>query len=208
LLGVRYAILKTNGIANLPTEVAHDTVFSSGDKVQIRLTSNSAGYLYVLRYESAGTWKVIFPAPGVNNGNNHVDSLSGMDGPSEVEPFGPNGIVFNDQNGTEKLFVLFSRQPELDLEHKIYSEQLKPATEQRAEEPGRTSKQLVAAADQHIGDDIVSRLRKAYASGLIVGSVTPNPLKSFVEHETAVYAVNPTRSLSARVVFDVNLVHR
>jgi len=195
VLGLRYTILKVSGGSTI--EVAPDTSFRAGDRIQLRVEANNPGYLYIINQGSSGTWKPIFPSPEVENGNNKVESLHAYTLPSEE-----HRMVFDETAGAEKLFVILSRQPEPDLEKLIYSLQGKPATD-KPEEPVKSSKQLIMAS---IDNDTVGRMRRTYARDLIIEKVTPETPGE--RKETAVYVVNPTGSSSSRVVADLTLVHQ
>ena len=80
-LGLRYTILKVAGTGTV--EVAPDTVFHAGDRIQLRVEANNPGYLYIVSQGSSGTWKPIFPSPEVENGNNRVESLRAYTLPSD-----------------------------------------------------------------------------------------------------------------------------
>jgi hypothetical protein len=195
-LGLRYTILKVAGGSTM--EVAPDTVFRAGDRIQLKVEANNAGYLYIINQGSSGTWKPIFPSPEVENGNNRVESLHAYTLPSEE-----TRMVFDETAGAEKLFIILSRQPEPDLEKMIYSLQGKPAAD-KTDEPVQSSKQLIMAVN--IDNDAVGRMRNAYARDLIIEKVTPATPGE--KKETAVYVVNPTGSSSSRVVADLSLVHQ
>lgn len=194
-LGLRYTILKVSGGSTI--EVAPDTVFRAGDRIQLKIEANNAGYLYIINQGSSGTWKPIFPSPEVENGNNKVESLHAYTLPSEE-----HRMVFDETAGSEKLFVILSRQPEPDLEKMIYSLQGKPTAE-KPDEPVKSSKQMIMAS---IDNDTVGRMRNAYARDLVIEKVTPSTPGD--KKETAVYVVNPSGSSSSRVVADLSLVHQ
>jgi hypothetical protein len=197
-LGVRYTILKVAGSSTV--EVAADTVFHAGDRIQLKVEANNPGYLYIVSQGSSGTWKPIFPSPEVENGNNRVESLHAYTLPSEE-----HRMVFDETAGAEKLFIILSRQPEPDLEKTIYSLQGKPAAD-KSDEPARSPKQLISASNLNIDNDAVGRMRQAWARDLIIEKVTPATPGD--KKETAVYVVNPTGSSSSRVVADLSLVHQ
>jgi len=197
-LGLRYTILKVAGGSTV--EVATDTVFRAGDRIQLKVEANNPGYLYIISQGSSGTWKPIFPSSEVENGNNRVESLHAYTLPSEE-----HRMVFDETPGSEKLFVILSRQPEPDLEKMIYSLQSKPAAD-KSDEPAQSSKQLIVSANLNIDNDTVGRMRKAYARDLIIEKVTPATPGE--KKETAVYVVNPTGSSSSRGVADLSLVHQ
>ncbi len=148
-LGLRYAVLKrdANGQYN---EVDPDTSFRSGDRIRLHVNSNTSGYLYVVMQGSSGTWKLLFPSAEVAGGSNLVRK-----GESRQIPSGDRGqFVFDEQAGSEKLFIVLTRQPEPDLDKLIYSMGGKPGKD--------GSRSLLAQAS--LGDDIVSRLRAQVAS--------------------------------------------
>jgi hypothetical protein len=195
-LGLRYTILKVGA-----GEVAPDTIFHAGDRIQLRVEANSPGYLYIVNQGSSGTWKPLFPSPEVENGNNRVESLHAYTLPSEE-----HRMVFDETAGSEKLFVILSSRPEPDFEKLIYS-LAKPAGGQKSEDPApSSSKKMILASNLHIDDDTVGRMRSAYGRDLIIEKVTPATPGE--KKETAVYVVNPTGSSSSRVVADLTLVHQ
>jgi hypothetical protein len=197
-LGLRYTILKLAGGSTV--EVAPDSVFRAGDRIQVRVEANNAGYLYIINQGSSGTWKPIFPSPEIDNGNNRVESLHAYTLPSEE-----HRMVFDETAGAEKLFIILSREPEPDLEKMVYSLRSRPAAE-KSDEPVQSSKELIMASNQGIDNDTVGRMRNTYARDLIIEKVTP--ASPGEKKETAVYVVNPTGSSSSRVVADLSLVHQ
>ena len=193
-LGLRYTIMKVAGSGTM--EVAPDTVFHAGDRIQLKVEANNAGYLYIINQGSSGTWKPIFPSPEIDNGNNRVESLHSYTLPSE-----DHRMVFDETVGSEKLFIILSRQPEPDLEKMIYSLQTKPAADRSDQQ---SSRQMIMAAN--IDNETVGRMRSTYARDLVIEKVTPSSPGE--RKETAVYVVNPTGSSSSRVVADLSLVHQ
>ncbi|MBS1858302.1 MAG: DUF4384 domain-containing protein [Acidobacteria bacterium] len=202
-LGLRYTILKINP-DNSTSEVAADTVFHSGDRIRFAIEPNASGYLYIINQGSSGTWKPMFPSPEIEDGNNKVEGFH----PYTMPP--KSRLAFDTNPGTENLFIVFSRQPEPDLEQLIYSLQGKraskpaPAKAEQQEMPAPIDRTLIMAAN--IDNPLVDRLRNAYSRDLIVEKVdanTPGDRK-----ETAIYVVNPTGSRDSRVVADLHLVHQ
>ena len=128
-LGLKYTILKKSG--DDMVEVAPDTVFHAGDRVQLSVQTNGPGYLYIILRGTSGTWTPMFPSPEVADGNNHVDGWS-----AKRLPPGSR-MVFDTQTGTEHLFIVFSRTPEDGLENMVYSLQdgtkAKPASDKAAD---------------------------------------------------------------------------
>jgi hypothetical protein len=208
-LGMKITILKQSGSDYV--EVPPDMVFHAGDKLQFSVQTNSPGYLYIVNQGSSGTWKPIFPSPEVADGDNHVDGWHAYTMPPKSR------VVFDEQVGTEKLFIVFSREPEPEFENMIYSlpgangKTLTPA--QPASQPAaapKRQKEMVISANLNIQDSAVSQFRQTYSRDLIIEKVddkTPND-KSGDKKEKAVYIVNATGSADSRVVADLRLAHQ
>jgi len=195
-LGLKYTILKlVNGEM---TEVPPSTVFHAGDRIQFAVQSNVPGYLYIVSQGSSGTWKPLFPSPEVGDGNNKVEGWATYSMPPKTR------MVFDEQKGTEKIFIVFSREPEPDLEKMIYS--LQGGKPVPVSEPAARPKQMVTFAQLNIPDSTVGRLRTTYARDLIIEKVTPQTPGE--RKETAVYVVNPSGSNDSRVVADFSLEHQ
>lgn len=206
-LGLKYAILE--GAA----EVSVDTVFHAGDRIQVSVETNGPGYLYIISRGSSGTWKPLFPSPEVEDGNNRVEAFHSYLLPPKSR------LIFDEQTGSEKLFVVFSREPEPSLEKLIYS--LKGVAPAAAPKPATPKpippnadpvepKTLYVLADSRIDDTTVGSLRNAYSRDLVIEKVDENTASSgpAPKKETAVYVVNPSGSRDSRLVADLELVHR
>jgi hypothetical protein len=193
-LGLRYTILRRVGEEQ--AEVNNETTFRAGDRIRLAVEANDDGYLYVVNRGSSGTWKLLFPSPEIKDGDNRIHKHARYEIPSGYT------FTFDEQAGEEKLFIVLSRRPEPDLEGLIYSlGQGGPATDKPAKE-----KPKVLMASAAFSDDVIGKLRSAYARDLIVEKVDdeqPGP-----KNEKAVYAVNPTGSADSRVVADVTLKHQ
>ena len=198
-LGLRYTVLKL-AADNTPTEVPNDTVFHAGDRIRFSVEANAPGYLYIVNQGSSGTWKPMFPSSEIEDGNNRIEGWR----PYTMPP--KSRLAFDSTVGTENLFIVFSLQPEPDLEGMIYQLQgkKKAAAAPTPEAPAQSSKELITAVN--ISNTAVDRMRASYARDLIIEKVdlnTPGDKK-----ETAVYVVNPTGSADSRVVADLHLVHQ
>jgi len=191
-LGLRYTILKKTAEGQAETEA--DAVFHAGDRIRLAVETNDDGYLYVVNRGSSGTWKLLFPSAEIKDGDNRIQHRTRYEIPSGYT------FTFDEQPGEEKLFIVVSRQPEPDLEGLIYSLGQKSAAPSDVQKP----KMLLASAA--FSDDMIGKLRNAYARDLIVEKVDdeqPGPKK-----EKAVYAVNPSGSSDSRVVADITLRHQ
>src|ERR1039458_4694112 len=201
-LGLRYTILKL-AADNTPTEVPNDTVFHAGDRIRFAVEANAAGYLYIVNQGSSGNWKPMFPSAEIEDGNNRIEGWR----PYAMPP--KSRLAFDSTVGTETLFIVFSLQPESDLESMISSLQGKKKSSAAApastpEAPVQSSKELILASN--ISNTAVDRMRAVYARDLIIEKVDPNTPGD--KKETAVYVVNPTGSADSRVVADLHLVHQ
>jgi len=198
-LGLKYTILKL--VDGEMTEVAPDSVFHAGDRIRFSVETNGAGYLYIVSQGSSGTWKPMFPSADVEDGSNRVEGFRAYTMPPKSR------LYFDEQAGEEKVFIIFSREPERDLDQMIYSlqgPQAKPVSQPTAPAPPPSGHVLTASIA--IDNSTVGYLRDTYARDLIVEKISedsPGPRK-----EKAVYVVNPTGSGTSRVVADLTLVHQ
>ena len=200
-LGLRYSILRSLGPGD-NVEVDSNVTFRAGDRIRLRVDVNDSGYLYIIHRGSSGIWKPLFPSPEIAGGDNVVRKGVSYDIPQGYV------FTFDEQAGEEKLFVVFSRQPEQDLEKLVYdlssSEGKAPAPEPVA--PAPEEKMMLAQNIISIDDSLVNNLRKVYARDLIIEQVdetTPGP-----RQETAVYVVNTSATQDSRVVADISLNHK
>ena len=204
-LGVRYSLMKRTESGLV--EVDPGGTFRAGDRIRVSIEVNDTAYLYIVNRGSSGAWKVLFPSPEVQDGDNRVEPGRRYQIPSG------HVFTFDEQPGVEKLFLVLSRQPEADLENLIYTlsrrpasgipPALPPAVEPPAAKP---EKLLLAQNVRPIDDGLIGRLRNTYARDLIIEKVdesTPGPKK-----EQAVYVVNTTGRDDARVVVDIDLNHQ
>lgn len=201
-LGMRYTILRKDGDDML--EVAPDTVFHAGDRIQFRVQVNGPGYLYIVVQGSSGTWTPLFPSPQINHGDNRVDAWESYTMPPGYR------MVFDAQTGTEKVFLMFSRHQEQDLEQLIYSLRggIKPASEAPApKEEGSAPPERQIVASLRIDDATVGRLRNAYARDLVLEKIDEKG-SGDAPKEKSVYVVNPSGASDSRVVADIHLVHQ
>jgi hypothetical protein len=192
-LGLKYTILKKSGDDMI--EVSVDTVFHAGDRIRISVETNQAGFLYIVNRGSSGMWQPLFPSADVDNGSNHVEGFRDYLLPPKSR------MVFDETTGTERLFLVFAREPEPNLERMIYS-----LTSDPAPGPSPQAPKTLVASNSKVDDSTVGILRSANSRDLKIEKVdeqTPGEKK-----ETAVYVVNPNGSADSRVVADLLLVHQ
>ena len=195
-LGIRYTILEKR------TEVPADTVFHTGDKIQLRVEANQAAWLYIISRGSSGTWKVLVPSADVPQGN-HVEGLRPF-----IFPSPDQGFVFTDPKGAEKLFIIVSREPVADVQDQIYGLQGKPKPVAQPQAPPPNQPAIIQAR-LDIPDDKISLMRQMYSRDLIIEKVDPDTTGDKEQRkEFAVYVVNPTGSPNSRLVADISLEHQ
>jgi hypothetical protein len=199
-LGVRYSIVKYAD--EDAVEVDPELVFRSGDKIKLRLQVNDEAYLYVVMQGSSGAWRVMFPSPDVDAGSNKVVPGRMYDIPGNTR------LVFDEQPGAEKLFIVLSRKPETEIDKLIYD--LESGSRKAAQPKPDQSKSLMASAA--LSNSMVEHVRQGVtARDLVFEKVDeskPAPKTSGVSKETAVYVVNASRAAESRLVADIQLKHR
>ena len=196
-LGLKYSLLKFSG--ENWQEVPTDSQFHAGDHIRFRVETNGPGYLYIIAQGSSGTWQPMFPSPDVDGGSNRVEGFHSYIMPPKTQ-FG-----FDQQVGTEKLFLILTREKEADLEKMIYSLQGGKSKPASTSQPAPEAAPPVLRAS--IDDEMVGRLRTSYARDLIVEAVEPGT-PGGEKKESAVYVVNPTGSADSKLVADLLLVHK
>jgi hypothetical protein len=196
-LGLRYAVLKRDA-AGKYQDIDPDTPFRAGDRIRLQIDSNTTGYLYVVMQGSSGNWQLLFPAPEVAGGSNQLRKGQSL----QIPPGDRGQFVFDETAGTEKIFLVLTRQPEQDLDKLIYS--------MRAQ-PGQGNGRFVIAQST-VRDDVVNRLRNGVqARDLVfekVDNSTTAPAGAEAKLENAAYVVNPSTEADARLVVDIALRHR
>ena len=189
-------------------EVAPDTSFQPGDRVRLSIQVSDKGYLYIINRGSSGTWTQLFPSPDLPNASNAVAPGATFSIPPD------RNFVVSDPPGEEKMFIILSRQPQLDIqaltldmsrrESKSAPKQAAPKQEQA--QPRPASPTILASNLPPMNDAMVDRLRTVYARDLIIETVdqqTPGATK-----EDAVYAVSTGDGDDTRVVLDAQIKHR
>lgn len=206
-LALKYRLLKRadDGAYN---EVDTDTVFHSGDKIRVSVESNDAGYLYIVQQGSSKTWNLLFPNEDTEQGSNRVDRNR------EYEIPGGGRFTFDEQAGTEKVYIILSRRPEPDLEKLIYAlSQGDAGTTQPASVRTSGDKPKMMIAQNRIDDSLMGRLRerdKVLARDLVFEKVNdegPVYVSGGTRKEKALYVATNDRTAAARIVVDLSLKH-
>ena len=198
-LGLRYSLLKYVGETDY-IEVDSEVTFRSGEKIRLRLQANDDAYLYLIMQGSSGTWRVMFPAEEFEEGSNRVLAGRIYDIPGRTR------LVFDEQAGVERLFVILSRQPEAQMDKLIYDLENRKGPEKKVGE------HRLLMASTAIGNSVVDQLRGGIgARDLVFEKVDdrkPAPPAAGGRKETAVYVVNASTTADARLVADIQLRHK
>ena len=102
--GIRYRVVRRSSDGGA-VEVAPDTTFQSGDRIRFVFEPNVDGFLYVVQRGSTGRWSMLLPHPLINDGQNSVTRFAEVAIPPE------GWFRFDDNPGTEQVFVYFSEEP-------------------------------------------------------------------------------------------------
>jgi hypothetical protein len=202
-LGLKYTILKRTEGGDY-SQVDPDSTFVNGDQIRLIIETNDSGYLYVVTQGTSRLWKPLFPSPEIAGGDNRVERGKRYNIPND------SVFSFSGAAGTEKLFVVLSRQPEGDIRSLMYKLEDR---QRESKEPAQT----MLAANIGIQDSLIQRLRTTYARDLVIEKVDDTKAASRAPaakvespvpvQEKAVYVVNPKAGDKAWVVADVALRH-
>lgn len=107
-LGLKYRLWRVSGGEAVAGDPAGP--FKPGDQVRLGVEINDTGYLYIVRRDSSGRWRRLFPTPEIEHGNHFV--RSGVTYPIPPE----EGLELEFPSGQERLFLVLSRQPVKELE--------------------------------------------------------------------------------------------
>lgn len=193
-VGLRYSVMQVADGGRLD-EVDPDRVFRAGDRIKVKITPNTGGYLYIVHQGSSGNWDVLFPSVRTNHGNNAVSRMQTVMIPDGDE----YDFAFDNKPGAERLFVVLSTTPEADLDALIYS--IKGGAAPKGE------RVMMASNNLSIPASGIEKLR----SGLVARDlrVERRPQVSGAKREEAVYIVNASHTGdNKRVVAEIVLKHQ
>lgn len=105
-LGLRYNVMLVNSQTGAAEPADPDRTFRRGECVALEFEANRSGYLYVLSQGSSGRWQSLFPSDEMPDESNIVRSRSRVRVPVN------HCFQIEDPPGTERLFVVLSRNPE------------------------------------------------------------------------------------------------
>ncbi len=105
-LGLRYNVMLVNSQTGAAEPADPDRTFRRGECVGLEFEANRSGYLYVLSQGSSGRWQSLFPSEEMPDESNIVRARSTVRVPVN------HCFQIEDPPGTERLFVVLSRNPE------------------------------------------------------------------------------------------------
>jgi serine/threonine protein kinase len=96
-------------------DISGEINFEAGYRIRLSISSPQTGYLYVLNEGpavagSAPEYVVVFPSPTANDGSEFVAANQRVQIPDRT------WLSFDEEQGVEKLWLIFSEQPLADLE--------------------------------------------------------------------------------------------
>ena len=144
---------------------------------------------------------MLYPSAETGGGSNQVEK-------GHIYNIPPSAaFTFDEKSGSEKLFVVLSRQPEKNLENLIYS--LRDKAPKNGEQ-----RSMLASNSAPVQDELVQRLRDTSSRDLLIEKVNDDApaagaaTSKLRNKETAVYVVNPRAGTNASVVADIELRHK
>jgi hypothetical protein len=86
--------------------------FRTGESVRILLETNTDGYLYIFNTTDNGDPVMIYPDTRLDDGGNYIEAHVPIEIPSREEAQeNYRWFTFDNKPGTERLYVVFSREP-------------------------------------------------------------------------------------------------
>jgi hypothetical protein len=86
--------------------------FRTGERVRILLETNTDGYLYIFNTTDNGDPVMIYPDTRLDDGGNYIEAHVPIEVPSrEEQDENYRWFTFDNKPGTERLYVVFSREP-------------------------------------------------------------------------------------------------
>ena len=108
-IGLTLFMRDSNGLA---VRVDPDHVFRKGDRVRVLLETNADGYLYIFNTTNDGPATMIYPDADLDEAGNYLQAHVPFEIPTSLateERF--RWFAFDENAGTERLFLVFTREP-------------------------------------------------------------------------------------------------
>jgi serine/threonine protein kinase len=109
-LSLNYHIMMQKTANSKPFRIAKELLFEKGNRVQLFVTAPQTGNLYLIN-EGPGGYVVLFPSTLNNNGSSVISSNQ------EIQIPGKGAFVFDAEEGTEKIWMVYSKKEVPDLEN-------------------------------------------------------------------------------------------
>ncbi len=100
---VGIALVEPTGVR----QVSLDHVFSSGDKFRFLISSNTAGYLYILHRSKDDDVTQLWPRP------NTADTFNIRSNQTYTVPTGPGVLIFDENIGNEQFYIAVRSEPKV-----------------------------------------------------------------------------------------------
>ncbi|HEY8460048.1 MAG TPA: DUF4384 domain-containing protein, partial [Blastocatellia bacterium] len=99
-----------------PIQIAKERLFAVGDQIHISFSSPQSGYLYIVSESPAvrgsnSSFNTLFPTPNANQGSSQLPA-----GKTIRIPEHDDGFVFDAEQGTEKLWLIWTSAEMAELE--------------------------------------------------------------------------------------------
>ena len=108
-IGLTLFMRDSNGLA---VRVDPDHVFRKGDRVRVLLETNSDGYLYIFNTTDDGPPTMIYPDVDLDEAGNYLQAHVPFEIPTSLATEERlRWFAFDENAGTERLFVVFTREP-------------------------------------------------------------------------------------------------
>gem|GEM_PF-2502721 len=200
-LGLRYNLLRYDRQTHKSTAVDPDHVFEQGDCIQVQLSPNRSGYLYVFDQGSSGKWQVLLPSALMGDEMNVIKAREAISIPANY------CFTVENPSGTEHLFIVLSRSQEdmYSLDRAIRSKGATASPASPAPASAAPASPVMEAANKL--DAEIQRMRSGLGSrdlGVEKVSEPDHP----GEPENAVYVVNTSSASSSRLVTEILIRHR
>ena len=108
-IGLTLFMRDSNGMA---VRVDPDRVFSKGDRVRVLLETNTDGYLYIFNTTDDGPATMIYPHAELDEAGNYLQAHVPFEIPTSLATEEKlRWFAFDENAGTERLFLVFTREP-------------------------------------------------------------------------------------------------
>jgi len=138
--------------------------------------------LYIVAKGSSGKWSVLFPSASISQGRNRVRPSDRYQVPASSDGY----FMFSGPSGTEKLYILLSRQPSNELDSLIY-----------LTTDGNDADASRGVTERFDGGTFESTYKRLTSKDILTGV-----------QEKAIYAVGGLKLVDGPVALELDLKHR